>query len=436
MVKTLVSLALVGLVLGTGAIVAKFMVSTRPAPPERDLTVPPPLVQTQAIRPETLTETIRGYGSARPYRSVVLTTEVGGEIVELAEGLQDGSQVRKGQVLVRIDERRYVQRLAQANALVEADQAQLGQLDVKEANLGRLLTICEQEVKVNRDEERRLAGLFESEAASRKEYDFARLAYQRSLRESTSYQNEIDLTGPQRRQLQASLQGRLAEVEVAKLDVEHCRILAPFDGQIDELLVEVGERVQPGSAIAGVIDPWRIEVPIELPASAYTQVIPGAAVELWAENMPDLHWSGSVARKSPDADEQSRTFRAYVEVDNREQATRLVGGFFLSAAVTGQRWDGALLVPRGAIVDDSVFVAHTLFGRVVGWGCFSERREVEVKRFLGERALVADGLEGGERIIVTNLDRLRHRGPVRMDTAEADRATTSSPAEPNPAREL
>ena len=351
---------------------------------------------------------MRGYGSARPYRSALLTAEVAGEVVELAEGLQDGSPVEAGQLLVRIDDRRYVQMLEQAIARSEAERAQ------REANLRRLLAICQSEVKVNRDEERRLADLFEREVASKKEYDFGRLAYQRSLRESTTYQNQLDLIDPQRRQLQASLQGRLAEVEVAKLDVEHCRILAPFDGQIDELLVEVGERVQRGGSIAGLIDPWRIEVPVELPVSAYPRVETGADVELRVDSMPDLGWSGRVERKSPDADQQSRTFRAYVEVDNREQDTPLVAGYFLSAAVTGPTLEDALLVPRGAIVDHGVFVANVLVGRLIGFYAVAERREVEVRRFLGEQALVVSGLGGGERIIVTNLDRLEHGGAIRL----------------------
>jgi RND family efflux transporter MFP subunit len=331
----------------------------------------------------------------------------------LAGDLQDGSPVTAGQLLVRIDDRRYVQQLAQANARLEADQAQLQQADVKEANLRRLLSISEQEVKVNRDEERRLAGLFESQAASKKEYDFAHLAYQRSLRENTGYQNQIDLIEPERKQLRASIQGRLAEIEVARLDVEYCRIVAPFDGQIDELLVEVGERVQPGSPVATVIDPWRIEVPVELPASAYPQVISGAPVELRAESMPHLRWSGRVERKSPDADEQSRTFRAYVEVDNRQQPTPMVAGYFLSATVTGPTLENALLIPRGAIVGDHVFVVHR--AATASERAEAHQRKVDVERFVGERALVKGELQPGDAVIVTNLDRIAQNTVVRLD---------------------
>jgi RND family efflux transporter MFP subunit len=432
MFKFLISVVLVGLMLTAGALVANLMVSTRPAPSEKASALPPPLVQTVWVRRETVTETVMGYGSARPYRSALLSVEVAGEIVELAEGLRDGSPVEAGQLLMRIDDRRYVQALAQATARAEAEQAQLGQVDVREANLRRLLAICEGEVTVNRDEERRLADLFEKEAASKKEYDFARLAYQRSLRESTAYQNQLELIGPQRRQFQASLQVMLAEVEMAKLDVEHCRILAPFDGQIDELLVEVGERVQRGSPIAELIDPWRIEVPVELPLSAFPRVRPGAAVELRVDSMPDLVWSGRVERKSPDADQESRTFRAYVEVDNREQSTPLVAGCFLSAAVTGPTLEDALLIPRGAIVDDGVFVANAVVGRLVGCYVFAERREVEVRRFLGEQAVIRSGLLGGERIIVTNLDRVEQGGPIRLTQAMPARGP-GSPAGSAPA---
>ena len=114
MFKFLISVVLVGLMLTAGALVANLMVSTRPAPSEKASALPPPLVQTVWVRRETVTETVMGYGSARPYRSALLSVEVAGEIVELAEGLRDGSPVEAGQLLMRIDDRRYVQALEQA----------------------------------------------------------------------------------------------------------------------------------------------------------------------------------------------------------------------------------------------------------------------------------------------------------------------------------
>ncbi|MHC4091354.1 MAG: efflux RND transporter periplasmic adaptor subunit [Planctomycetota bacterium] len=409
MVKRIIlSLALIVLVLGAAAAISRVMLQNPPKPPERDEVLPPPLVRTIYTRPETVTEKIVGYGTARAYRSATLTAEVSGEVLKIAPGLQDGSPVIAEQVLVHVDDRRYVQTLEQKTAQSAVAAARLHQLDVEEANLSRLLAITNREVQVTLDEERRLAQLFEEDHASKREYDIARLAYTRSLRERTDYQNRLDLIAPQGEQLQASLRGSRAEVEFARLDVEHCRIPAPFDGRIDELAVEVGETVQRGGTVATVIDGSRIEVPIELPASAYARTRLGATVDLRTDSGAlgsGLQWPGTVERISPDADEESRTFRAYVVVDNRAQQTPLVPGYFLRAEVTGPTLVDVLLVPRGSIVADHVFVLND--GRAHG-------RRVEIQRYLGDRAVVTGELNGGESVIVTNLDVLEEGTLVRV----------------------
>jgi len=406
--KILLSLASIIVILAAGVAVARIMMLNAPEPSQREVGVPPPLVQTVLLTPETITEKIIGYGSARAYRSATLTAEVGGEVVDVAEGLKDGSPVAAGALLVRLDDRRYVQTVEHRKAQAASDAARLKQLDVEEANLHRLVAIAERDVQVNSNEERRLARLFEDDNASKREYDFARLALNRSLREETGYQNQIALIAPQREQLQASARGRRAEISLAQLDVERCRITAPFDGQIDELAVEVGETVQRGSIVARVIDPLQIEIPLELPASAYARVEIGTTVELRSDSMPGRHWAGTVERISPDADEQSRTFRAYIVVDNRAQASPLVAGYFLRAEVAGPTWQDVLLVPRGAVVDGHVFVVNDLR---------THRREVHVERHLGNRAVITGDVRRGDAIVVTNLDMLQEDGPVRVDDA-------------------
>ncbi|MHC4064364.1 MAG: hypothetical protein ACYSUI_07675, partial [Planctomycetota bacterium] len=77
MVKRIIlSLALIVLVLGAAAAISRVMLQNPPKPPERDEVLPPPLVRTIYTRPETVTEKIVGYGTARAYRSATLTAEV------------------------------------------------------------------------------------------------------------------------------------------------------------------------------------------------------------------------------------------------------------------------------------------------------------------------------------------------------------------------
>ena len=346
-----------------------------------------------------------------------ITAEVAGEVVEVADGLDDGSWVSDGQVILRLDDRQYLQQVERTAALAAELQAQLENLDVEKENIRKLIAIAQREVQVNEDELQRVTGLFERQQASSREFDFARLAYERSRRELQGLENQLDLIPPRRGALEASRRARQAEAELARLDVERCTISAPFAGQIHQLLVERGDRVLPGGALLRLIDPLRIEVPVELPVSVRPHVDVGAECVLEVDSMPGVQWAGRLNRVSSLADERSRTFPAYVEVDNTEQSTPLIAGYFVRAKVRGPLLRQVLAIPRGAVLGKTVFVVN---------GEQAHTREIQVDYLVGEWAVISGEIAPGDQVILTNLDVLYAGAPIRC--AEGDGAAHVEPA--------
>ncbi len=434
-----VGLVMALIVVGAGA--AAYLVGSKPEMARRPMTSLPPLVLVQTLAPQDIRETFVGYGSARADQEVMLAAEVSGRIVAVGEGLKDGSAATEGQALVWIDDRQYGRQLARAESQLADADAQLEQLEVEHANARRLAEIGAQEVDVTRAEYKRLTGLFEKKHASKKEWDFARLAFQRSRREWQALDNAVTLIDPQRARLTAMRGVRLAEKQLADLDVERCTILAPFTGKVEEILVDVGDRVQIGSPILRLTDPRHIEVPIELPASVYSRAKTGSACELTMDSMPGVSWKVNISRLAPNADQQSRTFTAYAEVDNDEQETPLIAGYFLKAEVSGPMLRQVFAIPRGAIVEDHVFVVNS---------DTAHRKSIRVDRLIGDRAVVSGDLATGDQVILTNLDMLYEGVVVRVDpsdgkqmSAQHDQAfdaaspeTQSSTARPPAATEL
>ena len=168
--------------------------------------------------------------------------------------------------------------------------------------------------------------------------------------------------------------------------------------------VEVGERVAPGQQLLSIVDLSRIEVPIELPVSLRARVQAGAPARLSLESGPDVVWSGRVARISPSADELTRAFSLFVEVDNAGRAVPLVPGMFVRARIDGQMLQDVLIVPRGSIQDGRVFVCRD--GR-------ARPQDVRAQRQLLDRTVVS-GLEPGTVVITSNLDVLYDGAPVEV----------------------
>lgn len=415
--STLLSLALIVLLLGGGGGVAWILYAMREDPPKKDAAPPVPVVDFVVVRQEDIVERFFGYGSVRADRAVRVASEIASTVVELVDEVEAGSVVLTGQPILRLDDREYRHLLDRAQALADADHAALEELIAEATSLKSLLATSEQELRVTQDEKRRVADLFEKGQAAKKEFDFANLAYQQARRVKQGYEMELARNGPRRLRLEASIRANEASAALAELNVQRCEIRAPIAGTIDELSVDVGAPAVPGSFLFSIVDPTAVEVPIQVPAAVYDRVRIGAACRLASESMPGVTWQGRVARVGVKADQSSRMFSVFVDVDNREQAIPLIPGAFVRAEVEGPTYADGLLVPRGAIRNGGLLVARD---QVVA------RREVSIKRLIGEQALVEGDLKSGEYVILSHLDRLAPGATVRF----LEQEKTSLPPSP------
>lgn len=387
-------------------------------PPRRQTASQPPLVTTAVIYAKTVLERFDGYGTVRPIRKAKLAAEVAATVVERVGEIREGSAVLAAQALIRLDDRQYGLAAERADALAAAEQASLDELLVEEEQVGGLLRTAERELDVTAAEKGRVSKLFERQLAARKEYDFSNLAYQQARRVVQGYQREAARIGPRRARLAASKRAYEADVAQAQLNIERCTIRAPFAGRIESLLVDVGSHVAPGSIVLSLVDSSRVEVSIQLPSSVYARVAPGSPCTISTQSQTELRWVGEVGRVAPSVDEQTRTFSAYVVVDNKHQPSPLIPGMFVRARVEGPSHPDALLVPRQACRNGRVFVVNN---------GVAHARSVVTRRFIDDHALVEGELQDGDRVILSHLDRLTDGMPVRFDASPVAATSDEDP---------
>jgi len=420
--KFLISLPLMALLVAGGLFIAAKLIATKPSPVRKDDPMRPARVEVYHAARQKVQEKLIGYGTARADEMATISAQVGGKVVEVADGLEDGSAIKADQVLVRIEEDDYRYQLERASNLIRADQASLEQIKLEGANLGRLITSAKQDVRIAEDEYKRVSGLFENKVAAKREFDLVRVTLLRATRELDTLQTRLAVLDPRTEQAKASMAAHRAEVALAQLSLDRCRIVAPFDGRLRRRQIEVGETVAPGRPLMVVLKLDRIEVPIELPASCASKVEVGNECALSVESMPSERWTGRVERLGPAADEMSRTFTAYVVVVNGKQPKPLLPGLFVRAEGAGPVHADALVVPRGAIRTGAVFVA------VDG---VAHRRPIELTCSLRDMAVVRSGIEAGDAVILTNLASLRDQMSIELE--QEGRRLANSRGTPSPA---
>ncbi len=178
-------------------------------------------VEISKIEPITIIETVAATGKIQPEIEIKLSSEVSGEIIALP--IVEGQQVKKGDLLVKINPDLYQSGLQRSQATLQNARAGYNQT---EASL--------KEAKANYD---RSQSLFEKGIISKSEWDKAVSGYEVAKASSQSaYYN---------------IQSASATVNEARDNLARTTIYAPIDGTISSLGVELGERVVGTQQMAG-----------------------------------------------------------------------------------------------------------------------------------------------------------------------------------------
>lgn len=238
------------------------------APAPNDIVVAESAHSKVRVRTQTAEEIVRTIsvnGNTAPARVVELSAETDGRVEFI--GAKRGSNVERGGIIVRLDERDRKARLAQAKA-----------------------TVKQREV----------------------EYEA------RFKLKSESYVSEAQL-----QESVAQLEAARAELRRAELDLDYMVVRAPFDGALQSRVVEVGDFVKTGDPIATFVDNRRIVVAANVSEFDAGYVSVGAAAEARLATGETVR--GRIRYVSPVADEATRTFGVELEVDNRDGALRAGG---------------------------------------------------------------------------------------------------------------
>jgi RND family efflux transporter MFP subunit len=231
----------------------------------------------------------------------------------------------------------------------------------------------------------RFVRLFEQQLIARSQLDTAVANEQVA---EGRYQDSLEEV----RNRQALLAQRRSELELARQQLADTELAAPADGMIRERRAAVGEFLAAGAALATLVRIHPLRLVLAVPERAAAGVRVGQDVLVNVDGDPRSH-RGRVARLSPSIHELNRTLTVEAEVPNPGGALR--PGSFVKAEIVVAADQPAVFVPASAIV---VFAGIEKV-LTVRDGKAVERR-VQTGRREGARVEIADGLAGGEPVVV------------------------------------
>jgi multidrug resistance efflux pump len=242
----------------------------------------------------------------------IISPQLSGYIVEVR--VQDFQRVRQGDLLVRIDDRIYRQRLDQARAQLAAQQAALA--NNPQSLASAQATIAQNQAAVEnaraqaqraQADLRRVEELAADGSLSARERDAARAAHATSssgIAQATAAleisRQALRTVGVNREGLAASVENARAAVQLAEIDLSNTRIVAPRDGQLGQVTVRQGAFVNAGAQLTALV-PDQMWVIANLKETQMANIRVGQPVRFTVDALDHAPMQGHVERISPAA---------------------------------------------------------------------------------------------------------------------------------------
>jgi membrane fusion protein (multidrug efflux system) len=323
------------------------------------------IVQVDAVVRKELTFTVSAAGSVQPQLRVTVSAEVPGRVI--AVPASEGSVVRRGDILVRLDDQQIRLQIDEASAAVSRDQVDLAREDFE-----------------------RKQRLFDDGALTRSALDQAKSRYLTLDSTYTSAEARI-----------AQLRERLGKT----------RVTAPIAGTVAQTAVTVGEFVAPGAPVAVVEDATEVLISMEVSDRDVVRLRALQVVEATSDAFPGRIFQGVVERVGRSANPVTKGFEVEARIGNSEGALR--SGMILSLDFQLEK-RSCLVVPEAALLDDTgdrarVLVVEEGVARSVSLDLGARKdRDVEILR----------GLAEGDELVIYGHEQLRDGQRVKTYRGE------------------
>ena len=314
-------------------------------------------------------------GYVVPQRKAAVASKITAQLLEIS--VEEGSRVKKGDIIARLEG---------ADAAAARQQAQAN-VSVSRYSLAQARAELE-DAKVSYEREKELVA---QEYTTKAQYDSAEARYRKAA---------AGVSGAQ-----SAVKAAEAALEAAKVNVEYTVIRAPFDAvvltknaDIGDIITPLGAAANAKAAVVTIADMNSLQVEADVSESNLEQVKAGQPCEIQLDALPDKRFRGEVHMVIPTADRSKATVMVkvrFVDKDPRVLPEMSAKVAFLSKAVSPEEEKSRTTINPAAVVSrnnkSTVFVIQG--GQV-------EEQEISTGGKLGDLLVVTGGVKAGDRVVL------------------------------------
>jgi RND family efflux transporter MFP subunit len=325
---------------------------------------PPAEVKTITLEPKAIPNSSEFVATVQSLRSTTIQPQVEGIVTRIF--VKSGDRVSPGQPLAQVDP--------------DMQQAAVNSLEAAQAAREADLAYATQQLQ-------RLRTLFEAGAVSRQELEQAETAMKTAEAQLTSIQ---------------------AQIRESQVQLRYYRITSPTTGVVGDIPVRVGDRVTESTVFTTVDQNQGLEVHIAVPLEQAANLKLGLPVELLDQG-GEVIASTKVSFVAPRADEATQAVLVKSLLQELPPSIRVMQ--YVRARVVWSQEPG-LAVPIIAV--SRISGAYFCFvAEPQAEGFVARQKPVQVGTVFGDEYVILGGLQAGERVIVSGIQKLGDGAPVK-----------------------
>lgn len=367
--------------------------------------MPPAVVNVQTVTLGTVPQEQTFSGRTAAYQTADVRPQVNGIIDEVL--FREGSNVKKGQPLYRINTDNYSSSITSGQAAIQQAEANYQTAVANHANAKADLVSRQASLAQAQNDLRRLSGLVEIDAISKQQYDQAQTAVRTAQAAVASANAAIGQAQAGIESAKAGIQTAKAGLQASTLDLNRTIVRAPLSGRTDRSSVTAGTLVSSGQPTPLVtisrLDP--IYVDISQSSSELLklrqQITEGKAqagmnsVELVLEDGSVYPVRGQLALAEAKVDESTGAVTLRAVFPNNSNI--LLPGMYVTARLTQSVITNAALVPQSAVMRSTKSETQVY---IVDENNKIQVRPVTINGTYKGQWVVTDGLQAGDKIVV------------------------------------
>jgi RND family efflux transporter MFP subunit len=345
---------------------------------------------------------IRLYGVTIPGRQVELRALVAGQVIEAGKNLRNGGEVKKGDVLLRIDPFEYEGALVETKAQLAESKARLKEIQATIKSEQDALANSQEQLVLAKRDLARAEPLVARGSVSKKLADDRRMVVSERKQAVELRLNNLDIQKARAEQQAATITQLEWKVRQAERNLADTVLKAPFDAYVKTANVDLGRLMNVNDEVATLLDREWIEARFTLTDSQYGRIVTkdtkvtGRTIKvLWRVREEPIEYDAVIERVAAEIVSQDGGVEVYARLKDPLKPIPIRSGAFVEVEARDRSYTNVTRLPQAALYDgNKVFVIVD--------GRLAERR-VEIVGTADDDVLVKGAIAKGDRVVVTRL---------------------------------